>query len=116
MEQGADDFLVKPISMEALLSCMQARLNRADLHWRVDDRVLSKLRSSPTSQLPHELITPLAGILGLSEILNTESSTLSSAEVHDLSKDINQSALRLHRTVRKLPSHAGNGVRGRNQG
>ena len=74
--------------------------NRADLHWRVEDRVLSKLRSSANSQLPHELITPLAGILGLSEILSTDSSTLSSAEVQDLSKDINQSAQRLHRTVR----------------
>jgi len=100
MEQGADDFLVKPISMEALLSCVKARLSRSDLNWRVGDRMLSKLRSSLTSQLPHELITPLAGILGLSEILNTESSTLSRAEVQDLSKDLNQSALRLHRTVR----------------
>jgi signal transduction histidine kinase len=100
MEQGADDFLVKPVSLDALLSCVQARLNRADIHWRVEDRVLTKLRSSLTSQLPHELITPLAGILGLSEILSTESSTLSGAEVQDLSKDINQSALRLHRTVR----------------
>jgi len=100
MEQGADDFLVKPVSMDALLSCMKARLDRSDLHWRVNDRVLSKLRSSLISQLPHELITPLAGILGLSEILSTESSTLSSAEVQDLSHDINQSALRLHRTVR----------------
>jgi two-component system, sensor histidine kinase and response regulator len=79
---------------------MKARLDRADLHWRVEDRVLSKLRSSAISQLPHELITPLAGILGLSEILSTDSSTLSSAEVQDLSNDINQSALRLHRTVR----------------
>jgi two-component system sensor histidine kinase/response regulator len=100
MEQGADDFLVKPVSKDALLSCLEARLNRADIHWRVKDQVLTKLRSSLTSQLPHELITPLAGILGLSEILSTDSATLSSAEVQDLSKDIHLSALRLHRTVR----------------
>jgi two-component system sensor histidine kinase/response regulator len=100
MEQGADDFLVKPIMRDALLACMEARLSRAAIHWRVEDRELSKLRSSMTSQLPHELFTPLAGILGLSELLKNDSSTLSHDEIRDFSQDIHQSALRLHHTVR----------------
>ena len=100
MEQGADDFLVKPISKDALLSCMVARLNRADIHWRVEDRVLSKMRSSMTSQLPHEFITPLAGILGLSEILKNDFADLSSDEMQEFHNDIHQSALRLHRTIK----------------
>lgn len=66
MEQGADDFLAKPVTPDALLSCVEARLKRADVHWRVDDRVLSNLQSYMPAQLPHEFITPLAGILGLS--------------------------------------------------
>jgi len=100
MEQGADDFLVKPVSRSALLSCIEARLNRADIHWRVEDDALLKLRSTLNSQLPHEFFTPLAGILGLSEILNTDLCNLSLAEIKDLNRDIYQSAQRLHRTLR----------------
>jgi two-component system sensor histidine kinase/response regulator len=100
MEQGADDFLVKPITLQALIACVDSRLNRADLHWRVEGSVVSKLQSSMTSQLPHELITPLAGILGLSELLQADFANLSPEEMQDFHKDIHQSAMRLHRTVR----------------
>jgi signal transduction histidine kinase len=100
MEQGADDFLVKPVMRDALLACMEARLNRAEIHWRVEDRVLSKLHGSVTSQLPHEFFTPLAGILGLSQLLKDDISRLSQEEIKDFSQDIHQSALRLHHTVR----------------
>jgi two-component system sensor histidine kinase/response regulator len=100
MDQGADDFLVKPISGEALFSCVEARLSRGDVHWRVEDRILSKLRSSVNSKLPHEFITPLAGILGLSELLKTDFSNLSVEEMHDFHNDIHQSAMRLYRTIK----------------
>jgi two-component system sensor histidine kinase/response regulator len=100
MEQGADDFLVKPITGDELLTCMDARLKRAEIHWRVEDRVLTNLKSSMTAQLPHEFITPLAGILGLSEILERDFASLSAEEMQEFHKDIHQSALRLQRTVR----------------
>ncbi len=99
MEQGADDFLVKPITPDALFSCVEARLKRADVHWRVDDRVLSNLQAYLPSQLPHEFITPLAGILGLSEIL-IDFPNLSAAEMKDFHHGIHQSALRLQRTAK----------------
>jgi signal transduction histidine kinase len=100
MEDGADDFLVKPVTLEALLSCTEARLKRADIHWRVEDRVLSKLGSSMTSVLPHEFFTPLAGIIGLTEILSSDPTGFTADEIHEFHKDIHQSALRLHRTLR----------------
>jgi two-component system sensor histidine kinase/response regulator len=100
MAQGADDFLVKPISGDDQITCMESRLKRAEIHWRVEDRVLTNLRSSMTSQLPHEFITPLAGILGLSEILKADFAELSDGEMQEFHNDIHQSALRLQRTVR----------------
>jgi signal transduction histidine kinase len=100
MELGADDFLVKPISLGDLLRCVEARLQRAQIHWRVEDRLLSKLSSTLQSSLPHELFTPLGGIIGLAEILGADFANLSSEEVKDLIKDIHVSALRLHRTLR----------------
>ena len=46
MEEGADDFLVKPVNMEALLACVEARFNRASM-------------ASPQASL-----TPVDGIVG----------------------------------------------------
>jgi two-component system sensor histidine kinase/response regulator len=100
MEAGADDFLVKPVDLQALLSCVEARLKRAQIHWRVEDRMLAQLCASLHSTLPHEFFTPLAGIIGLSEILCSDSTELSPEEVRDLHNDIHHSALRLHRTLK----------------
>jgi two-component system sensor histidine kinase/response regulator len=69
MEEGADDFLLKPINLRALLSCVKARFDRASVSWRVGDQMLAQLRSLVPSQLPHEFFTPLNGIIGLTELL-----------------------------------------------
>jgi signal transduction histidine kinase len=66
----------------------------------VEDRQLARLRSSVPTQLPHEFFTPLAGIIGLMEILQADSTGLGPAEVRDIHADIYQSALRLQRTLR----------------
>ena len=100
MEEGADDFLVKPVSLEALRNCVMARLSRASISWRVEDQILANLRSSVPSQLPHEFFTPLAGIIGLMEILRSDSAGLAPEEIHDIYNDVYNSALRLHRTLR----------------
>ena len=100
MEEGADDFLVKPVSLAALLSCVEARFNRASISWRVEDQMLAQLRSSVPANLPHEFFTPLAGIIGLMEILRSDFPGLAPEEVQDIHNDIYQSALRLHRTLR----------------
>jgi signal transduction histidine kinase len=100
MEDGADDFLVKPVNLDALLKCVEARLNRGAISWRVEDAMLAKLRSLVPPQLPHELFTPMAGIIGLTEILRSDISELTSGEVSDILNDLHQSELRLQRTLR----------------
>jgi signal transduction histidine kinase len=100
MEEGADDFLVKPVSLEALRSCVDARFSRASISWRVEDQMLAQLRSAVPPNLPHEFFTPLAGIIGLMEILRSDLPNLAREEIVDIHNDIYQSALRLHRTLR----------------
>jgi len=100
MEDGADDFLVKPVNLDDLLKCVEARLNRAAISWRVEDAMLAQLRSLVPPQLPHELFTPMAGIIGLTEILRSGISELTPGEVSDILNDLHQSELRLHRTLR----------------
>ncbi len=100
MEAGADDFLTKPITLAALLSCVEARMKRAQVNWRVEDLMLTQLRSSLHSNLPHEFFTPLGGILGLTEILRAELPGMPPDETKEILADIHHSALRLHRTLR----------------
>jgi two-component system, sensor histidine kinase and response regulator len=100
MEEGADDFLVKPVSLKALLRCVQARFSRASVSWRVEDQMLAHLRSSVPSQLPHEFFTPLNGIIGLTELLCEELPSFTPAAVSEMLNHVYQSALRLHRTLR----------------
>jgi two-component system, sensor histidine kinase and response regulator len=100
MDEGADDFLVKPVSMEALLSCMKARFSRASISWRIEDEMLKNLRASVPSNLPHEFFTPMAGIIGLMEILESGYSTFTSEEIQSIHRDVYDSALRLNRTLR----------------
>jgi signal transduction histidine kinase len=100
MNAGADDFLLKPISLQALLDCVAARLRRAQVNWRVEDRMLTQLRSSLHSNLPHEFFTPLGGVLGLTELLRSDMLAMSAAETKEIIIDIHHSALRLHRTLR----------------
>ena len=100
MEEGADDFLVKPVSLEALRNCIDARFSRVSVNWRVEDQMVAQLRSSVPPNLPHEVFTPLAGIIGLMEILISDPTAFKASELADIHRDVYQSALRLHRTFR----------------
>jgi two-component system, sensor histidine kinase and response regulator len=100
MEDGADDFLTKPVGVKELLACVAARFRRASVSWRVEDQMLEKLRSHVPAQLPHEFFTPIAGILGLVEILRDGNSGLGPDDLPAVYNDLYDSALRLHRTLR----------------
>jgi two-component system sensor histidine kinase/response regulator len=112
MEEGADDFLVKPVSLDALRNCVEARFKRMSINWRVEDEMVAQLRSSVPPQLPHEVFTPLAGIIGLMELVLGDQPGFGPEEIRDIHQDVYNSALRLHRTLRNyllildLPSAA----------
>jgi two-component system sensor histidine kinase/response regulator len=100
MNLGADDFLSKPLQLEELYASVQARLKRAEINRRVRCDLVADLRQKLGSTLPHEFLTPLAGILGLAEILRDEIETMPRHELKGLITDIERSGLRLHRTLR----------------
>ncbi len=99
MELGADDFLVKPFTVEKLVACVEARLHRAHVHWRVEERMMRELRSTLSTTLPHEFLTPLSGIMGMTEILLSEFGNLDKEETLEILRDIDTSGKRLHRTL-----------------
>lgn len=100
MEIGADDFLEKPFSHEELMQCVRARMRRARIHWKVEDKAIGKIREDLLSTLPHEFFTPLAGILGVVEVLRENFEELPPEEVTNFLGLIEQSGWRLQRTLR----------------
>lgn len=100
MDLGADDFLIKPFSIADLEACVAARLRRAEISRHLETRVIEQIRTNLHSTLPHEFFTPLAGIFGLTELLQEDLDSLSKDEIRPLLGDIHRSAKRLHRTLR----------------
>jgi two-component system sensor histidine kinase/response regulator len=99
MDLGADDFLLKPFDLAALIRCVEARMARAGLSRLIDDQGVEQLRKSLNSSLPHEFFTPLAGILGLTELLQKELDTASKDEIRDYLREIHDAGRRLHRRL-----------------
>src|SRR6266403_6100533 len=76
MELGADDYLPKPFTIDALYAAVDVRLKKTQALRQEAERKLADLRDNISLMLPHELRTPLNGILGFGEILASEADTL----------------------------------------
>lgn len=100
MELGADDFLIKPFGFDDLTRCVAARLQRAKVHWRVEDRVVAELRANVHKVLPHEFFTPLAGLLGLVNILKDDFENTPKHEVREMLGEVEKCGWRLQRSLR----------------
>ncbi|MCL4179140.1 MAG: hybrid sensor histidine kinase/response regulator [Verrucomicrobia bacterium] len=96
---GADDYLTKPFTVNELINVVNVRLAKKEAIQRVSDRKLTELRDSIGMALPHELLTPLNGILGLAAVLLDEQTPPSGVEARDFARSIQQAALRLHRLI-----------------
>lgn len=102
MNLGADDYLVKPIKSEELLACIQTRIEKSNLQRQRSEAQLKTLRSNLSRSMPHELNTPLNGILGLARIL----SKMPDPKVKKLSNGILESGERLQTTISKFLVYA----------
>nr|AAA88628.1 unknown protein [Synechocystis sp.] len=99
MELGADDYLTKPFTIDELLHAITTRLDRHYQRQAMVESRLDNLRQQVTRSLPHELLTPLNGILGTSQLLINFYDSLSHNEVMESLHDIKTSGERLHRLV-----------------
>src|ERR1035437_8704880 len=88
MELGADDYLPKPFSIEALYAAVDARLKKPQALRQEAEPKLSDLRDNLSMMLPHEMRTPLNGILAYGEILAAEAGTLPAQEIAEMGQVI----------------------------
>jgi signal transduction histidine kinase len=106
MELGADDYLPKPFTIEALYAAVDARIRKAQTFKREAEKQLADLRDNISMMLPHELRTPLNGILAYGEILATDAASLPPEEVSEMGQVIHASGRRLERLVENFLIYA----------
>jgi signal transduction histidine kinase len=106
MELGADDYITKPFTRAELLAAISSRLQKQVTIHQQSEKRLDELRSSITMSLPHEMRTPLNGILGFSELLMQEVNNLSRDEIREMALFIHLSGERLHRLVQNFLLYA----------
>jgi two-component system sensor histidine kinase/response regulator len=99
MELGADDYLSKPFTRLELLNAVNARLQQKAAVGKHYQRKIEELRQNIAQAMPHELLTPLNGLMGLADILRYEHGDIDSESLGEIAEGISVSARRLHRVV-----------------
>jgi two-component system sensor histidine kinase/response regulator len=97
MELGADDYLVKPFSIDELVAAVGAALAKAE---RIESETrarLDELRQQISVAFPHELRTPISCVMGFAEMLSDASQCPPPEEVAALAKRILGAGLRMNR-------------------
>ncbi|MDB6129041.1 MAG: histidine kinase,Response regulator receiver domain proteinhistidine kinase [Verrucomicrobiales bacterium] len=106
MNEGADDYLIKPFKLESLRAAVQARFDKQAALTEKSEKKLTELRNNISLMLPHELNTPLVGVIGYGELISTCPETLSTDELRDMGKAILQSGHRLQRLIQNFLLYA----------
>ena len=101
MTIGADDYITKPFKADDVLDAINSRLNKNDKYLSV----VKEFKEVLMKRVPHELRTPLVGILGLSEIMHDDLENLSNVELKEMAAGIRRSGKRLHRRIEKFLSY-----------
>lgn len=105
MDLGADDYLTKPFTRDELLGAIAARLKKKELIQQQSQKQLDELRDNLTHSLPHELHTPLTGILGLSRVI-LDAYDLEDTRVVQMIETIHDSAQSLYRLTQNFLLYA----------
>jgi len=105
MEAGADDYLVKPFTIQELIAAVEARFQKQAAIEEEAGKKLHELRETLSFALPHELVTPLNAILGFSSLL-LESPEVSREQITEYAAHIHAAGQRLRGLVEKFLVYA----------
>jgi CheY-like chemotaxis protein len=99
MNLGADDYLKKPFKNSDLIASIKTRLNKSSIIKEKSEKKLDDIRYSLTVSLPHELYTPLNGIMGYAQILKNDMASFSPVELDEILEHLYSSAQRLNKII-----------------
>jgi two-component system, sensor histidine kinase and response regulator len=106
MELGADDYLPKPFTTEVLYAAVEARLKKSQTVRDEAERKLAHLRDNISLMMPHEMRTPLNGIISNAELLATSAATLKAGDVAEMGQEMLKSSQRLERLIENFLIYA----------
>jgi len=102
MIMGADDYITKPFNVNLLIKSIESRLLKEVKRKESEKGKIETLQYNISSAIPHELLTPLNGILGLSSLIKDPNFKVDETEARDLASGIFDSGNRLLNTLKKF--------------
>ncbi len=105
MNLGADDYITKPFEELELLTSVRTRLQKYQTIDNYYHEEVEKLRSNISISLPHELKTPLSGILISAELLLTKLDDMDKEKIRKITERIYHHGQRLNNLIYKYLSY-----------
>jgi len=105
MELGADDFLPKPFTTDALYAAVDARLKKSQTTRDQAERNLAHLRDHINLTMPQEIRAPLNDILSNAERL-ANPAALKPSEIAGMGRKIDETGQRLERLIENFLTYA----------
>lgn len=99
---GADDYLTKPFKIDDLLNSIKIKLSK---NTKIKSEI-NDLKESLVRKIPHEMRTPLVGIIGYTDLLIDGINEYTKEEILEIAKNLKLSAKRLQRRVEKFLIYA----------
>ncbi len=101
MSLGADDYIMKPFSIDDVLQAIHTRLEKRAMIENQVEKKQAELSAGVRLSLPGDMLTPLSVILSFSELLSDrqEVNRLDSSQVCSMGQDIRRAAAVLLRSI-----------------
>ena len=102
MNLGADDYITKPFTERDILDAIKARSQKQNSIRQKIERLIDEQQRTYSADWSHELMTPLAGVMGGLDLIESETESITPSELKDLLKLIREGAERQRRLSQKL--------------